>query len=201
MATKTEIANFALSYVGDQPITLFSDANDRARLVTLFYDSARRRALRLHPWNCIAKRASLGLDADPPLWGFAGRFKLPSDFERLSLIRNSGLGSDAGLSSDRGADYEIQAGFIETNFGAPLEIKYVPNETDTTKYDSLLTSVIAYSLALDLVEPLTQSNTKKAELEKSLRFWLKEASRVSGRERAPQGFRDTSWIIARRRGS
>lgn len=201
MATKTEIANFALSYVGDQPITAFSDANDRARLVTLFYDSARRRALRLHPWNCIAKRASLGLDADPPLWGFSNRYKLPSDFERLSQIRNAGLGTDTGLTSDRGGDYEIAAGFLETNLNAPLDIKYIPNETDTSLYDSLLVKVVSYSLALDLVEALTQSNTKKSELEKSFKFWLDQATRVSGRERAPQGYRDTSWIRARIRGN
>ncbi len=200
MATQTEIANRALGYVGDETITAFSDANKRARLVTLYYDGARRRALRLHPWNKVSSRASLAKDATDPIWGFDSRFKLPSDFERLIDIENTG----GGLSIEgnaQGSRYEIEDGFIHTDLSAPLNIKYVRNESDTSKFDSLLTTVVAYSLALDLVEGLTQSNTKKAALETSMRFWLKEAQRVSGRERAPQRFRDTTWINARLRGA
>lgn len=200
MATQTEIANFALSYVGDEPITSFSDANKRARLVTLFFDQARRRALRLHPWNSVSDRASLASDATAPLWGFALRYKLPSDFQRLIDIERSDIGITLE-GSDRGARYEIENGFIHTDLSSPINIKYVVNESDVTKFDSLLTTVVAYSLALDLVEPLTQSNTKKVELESSMKFWLGEARRVSGRERAPQRLRDTSWINSRIRGS
>lgn len=200
MATQTEIANFALSYVGDEPIASFSDANKRARLVTLFFSQARRRALRLHPWNTVSDKASLASDATDPIWGFDLRYKLPSDFERLIDIERSDIGITLE-GADRGARYEIENGFIQTDLSSPINIKYVVNESDVTKFDALLTTVVAYSLALDLVEPLTQSNTKKVELESSMKFWLGEARRVSGRERAPQRVRDTSWINSRIRGS
>ena len=79
MASDIEIANMALGYCGDETITSLGSANKRARQCSLYFDSARRRALRLGGWNCNSKRASLGLDGTSPLWGYDNRYLLPSD--------------------------------------------------------------------------------------------------------------------------
>lgn len=190
MSTVVEIANMALGYVGDQTVNSIDppDPNKRARLCALYYDAARRRALRMHPWTCVSKRALVIKDAADPEWGFANRFEMPSDFERLTFIRDQ---------TDE-TPYEVVGNFVETDLSSPLAVKYVWNDPDTTHYDALLTTVVAYSLALDLVEPLTQSNTKKEKLEDALVFWLKQATSVNGSERRPGKFKDTSYLRARR---
>ena len=190
MSTVIEIVNMALGHVGDEPIVGLSDPNKRARLCTLNYDSARRRALRMHPWTSVSKRASIAKDATAPDWGFGSRYALPNDYIRLLFIENQ--------SDD--SPYEVVGDYIETDLGSPIAIKYVYNEPDTTRYDALLTTIVTYSLALDLVEPLTQSNTKKKEIESSMLFWLNIAKQVNGRERRPGRVQDTSWLRARRVG-
>ena len=190
MATMIEIVNMALSAVGDEPIVSLGDPNKRARLCTLHFNTARRRALRMHTWTCVSKRALVGKDAAAPEWGFSNRYEMPPDFLRLAFIRDQ---SDT-------TPYELVGNIVETDLSSPLAIKYVWDDPDTTKYDPLLVTVVSLSLALDLIEPITQSNTKKEKLESALTFWLGKAANVNGSERRPGRIKDTSWSTARRRG-
>lgn len=190
MATVIEIVNQALSAVGDEPIVGLNDASKRARLCVLHYETARRRALRLHTWTSVTKRALVGKDAAAPAWGFSNRYEMPNDFLRLAFIRDQ---------SDN-TPYEVVGNFVETDLSSPLAVKYVWDDPDVTRYDPILTTVVALSLALDLVEPLTQSNTKKEKIETALTFWLGKAANVNGSERRPGKVKDTSWLVARARG-
>jgi len=138
----------------------------------------------------VTKRALVGKDAAAPAWGFSNRYEMPNDFLRLAFIRDQ---------SDN-TPYEVVGNFVETDLSSPLAVKYVWDDPDVTRYDPILTTVVALSLALDLVEPLTQSNTKKEKIETALTFWLGKAANVNGSERRPGKVKDTSWLVARARG-
>lgn len=190
MSSALEIANMALGYVGDEVIAAFGDQNKRARLSTLYFAAARRRALRLGAWNCCSKRVSLPVDATAPVWGYTYRYLLPPDYIRLVAVEDA----------SHEYKFSVEDGYILTDLETPLTIKYVFDDADVSGFDPLLTTVMAHCLAIDLVTPLARSTSKKTELKDDLKTWLGQAGKVDGVERPPQNFQDTSWLRARARG-
>lgn len=83
MATKTEIANLALSHlgVGKEIGNLDTEKSEEATACRRFYVTARDAALRDFPWPFAKKFANLALVADPPTetdeWAYSYRY--PSD--------------------------------------------------------------------------------------------------------------------------
>lgn len=191
MASPVQIANMALAHVGASAITsITSPSNKRERLCALFFDEARLRTLRSGRWTCVSKRAEIALDATSPVWGFSNRYALPSDFVRLISIQNA-----------RGrVKWEIEGGFLYCDLEAPLGIKYVYDEPDTEKYDSILTTALSYSLAIDLVEQLTQSNTKQQNVTAMFEYWVAQAKKANAQEQSPQELQQGSWLDARASG-
>ena len=188
MASAIEVANMALSLVGDETIATFSDENKRARMVALHFDQARKSALRMAVWGCCTKRVSLPKDATAPAWGWENRFALPGDYIRLADI----------LNTSKDCSYEIEDRFIVTNLEAPLKIRYVFDDQDVSGFDPLLTQVFVHNLAMMLVEPLSHSSTRYDRLEAALRMYLARASRVDGSEKPARDIKPSSWVTARR---
>ena len=60
MASKVDIANIALSNLGEQPISSLSEANQRARAVNGRIDDVRDLVLRSHLWNCALLVQAMG---------------------------------------------------------------------------------------------------------------------------------------------
>lgn len=191
MASRVDIANMALGYVGDDPIPRIDDTTRRARTVSLYFNTARQRALRMGAWNCCSKRVELPKDATAPAFGFTNRYRLPGDFMRLICL----------IDASRDATYEIESGYILTDIDTPLKIKYVFDDTEVTRFDPLLTTVFAYSLATDINEALSEDRGKSQDLVKKAEYWFNRAAGVDGQERPPQELKHTSWLSARRRRS
>ena len=86
MASKTEIANRALSKLG-QPRVSNIDTTDTkpARIIRDMYDSVRDALLQSYPWNFAVKRVTLAPDATAPAWGWTFAYTPPADF--LSIYR------------------------------------------------------------------------------------------------------------------
>jgi len=137
MATTTEIANFALSHLGETRITDIAQGVESARVCNLWFDTARRAALRSANWTCASKRASLAPLADAPTYGFELQYLLPGDFLRMIRVRRAIDGREFVVEGDK----------LLTNIEAPLEFKYVFNETDTSKFSPDLIVVFSYWLA------------------------------------------------------
>lgn len=189
MATAIEIANMALGYVDADTIGAFSDNNERARQCTLYFQHARRRALRLGAWNCCSHRLTLPKDGTAPDWGFTNRWLLPPDFIRLIAIKDA----------TEDTKWSVEDGYILSDLSL-MKIKYVYDDADVSRFDPLLVTVMAYCLALDLVTPLAHSSTKKSELKDDMQVWLDKAGGIDGSERPSQKVKDTSWVRARKRG-
>jgi len=149
MASKTEIANRALSKLG-QPRVSNIDTTDTkaARTIRNMWDNVRDSLLQSFPWNFSVRRAQLAADGSAPAWGWAKQYTLPSDFLSLIEIKNN-------------PRYEVADGFIMTDEGAPLYIKYVRRVVNTGLYDAMFAEAFAAQLAVEACEEITQSNTKK----------------------------------------
>lgn len=72
--TKTAVINLGLSHIKQQTITSPTDQNERARKGNLFYDRARRAALRACDWNfartyqALSLLGSMGDSTFDPTW-------------------------------------------------------------------------------------------------------------------------------------
>jgi hypothetical protein len=191
MASKVEIANTALSIIGEQPITSFSDDSRSARVVNQRYDTARRAVLRDHPWNSAKSRTRLAALTQSPEFGWQRQFQLPSDW--LRIVRING-------AHPRYARFEIEGERVLTDMGAPLHLIYVRDEKDTSKYDALLTEAFAARLASEIAMPITQSRQNRNDAWSLYKEKLQDARSVDAMDEPGEVFDADLWLNSRLSG-
>jgi hypothetical protein len=184
MVSTVDICNRALQKLGHTRITSLADDTKAARECSGAYDLVRDAVFRDHPWNALVARASLAKLSTAPAWGFANQFQWPTDCLRVIEV-NTRL------------DWQVEGRRILTDESAPLEIRYLRQETDPAQYDLLLVEALASRLAAELAEPLTQSNTKKEAAERQYLEVLARARRADAQEGAPQKLTRSTWLEAR----
>jgi hypothetical protein len=180
-----DICNSALQRVGAATILSISDNSPEARACSVAYDSNRRDELRKQKWNFAKKRVVLAPDATAPAFDYTYAFTMPSDCLRVLRPPTPDL------------DWQIEGRQILTNWSNVLNLKYIADITDATIFDPAFYNVVAAALALDLVEKLTQSNTKKAALVKDYDDAVMSARRVNAFEAGPEDAPEDGWWIAR----
>ena len=185
MASDVEICNRALQKLGSARITSLSDDSPEANAVNACFEILRDAEYRKHPWNFAIKRAQLAADTTDPLFGPAAQYPLPSDFIRLLPSNDSDL------------DWRIENGAIVTDWGAPLEIRYIYKVTDPNKMDILFRESLSTMIALELCEKLTQSNTKKEGLRVDYKQIISDAKKTNAIENIAQDPPDDSWVTER----
>jgi hypothetical protein len=180
-----DACNSALQRVGAASILSLTDNSPEARACALAYDSNRRDELRKHSWNFTIKRAVLSPDTTAPAFDYLYAFTLPTDCLRVLRPPTSDL------------DWQIEGRKILTNDGAVLNLRYLADVEDTTQWDASFYNVMAASLAVDICEKLTQSNTKKQQLNTEYKEAVADARKVDAFEGGPQDAADDDWWNAR----
>lgn len=180
-----DVCNNALLKVGAATIISLSDNSPEARACNLAFDDNRRDELRRYEWNFALKRIILAPDTAAPAFDYKYQFTMPSDC--LRVLR----------PNDSWTDWMIEGRKILTNNGNTLNLKYIFDVTDVSQWDASFYNVFAVSLAIDIVEKLTNSNTKKQQLFDEYKQAVSEAKRVDAFESGPQQAPDDDWWIAR----
>ena len=185
MASKTTIANRALSKLGQPRVSNIATANTKAaRIIDEMYDVVRDAMLTIIPWNFAVRRASLAPDGVAPAWGWTYAYSMPSDFLSLVNIKDEPL-------------YEFENKKIMTDEGTTLYIKYIAQITNTGEFSPLFVEAFAARLAYEACEEVTQSNTKKQILGNDYDAVMDEATRVDAVENQSQLLEADSWLEAR----
>jgi hypothetical protein len=198
MASKVDIANFALAKLGDGTILSLTDSNERARAVNLIWDMVEGHELRSRVWHFTVKRASLAASASVPEWGYDFQYPLPADFVRLLQVDDLFPAPD--MSDYRNTDaavYRIEGGSILTDAAAPLKIKYVARITDTGLWDASFVNVMASRLALELCQRLSNDGAQIPLRQQDYKQALMDAMRANAFEKAPEALPDSSWVLSR----
>ncbi|CAB5144881.1 Tail tubular protein Gp11 [uncultured Caudovirales phage] len=180
-----DTCNSALQRVGAASILSLSDNSPEARACALAYDSNRRDELRKHSWNFAIKRVVLAPDTTAPAFDYKYAFTLPTDCLRVLRPPTSDL------------DWQIEGRKILTNDSNVLYLRYLADIDDTTQWDASFYNVMAASLAVDICEKLTQSNTKKQGLNAEYKEAVADARKVDAFESGPQDAADDDWWNAR----
>jgi len=184
MASIVDIANMALLRVGAEPIVLLTESNNRARACNSAWPFARRNVLRSHSWNAATVRTTLAPNATAPAWEFATAYDVPADCLHV-------------MECDTSTDWRVENGQIVTDATGALNIRYIKDETDTEKYDSSLTYVMALRMAVEIAERINGNRIKRSLLLQEYTGALNEAMVDDGEEQSPAEFEEDLWITAR----
>lgn len=198
MASKTDIANRALTKLGEDRITDLLDDTERARTINSLYGICRDAELRAHVWNFAVKRIKLPRLVSAPDFGFSFQYQLPSDLVKLVQVNDWWYwrgNSDYYTGSN--AEFQVEGRLILTDYDAPLPIRYIASIDDPGLYDSLFVESFACRLAIECCERLTQSNTKMQSVQQQYVAAIREAVRADAIENPPQSLPDESWMLSR----
>jgi hypothetical protein len=147
MTTETDLANYALAYIGEAKISNIDDTNSKqARTCKQFLTPTIEEILRSHRWNCSIKRATLSRLVATPNHHYDYYYALPNGF--LRLLELNGEQHDA---SDE--FFEIENNKLATDADT-AEIRYIHN-IGVNEFDPLLKKAVALSLASTIAVPLT----------------------------------------------
>lgn len=188
--SKTDVCNLALSYLNQDFITDFESGTTKTdRVCRLWYDHARKFALRSASWNFASKRAKLPKSTTVPVFDYEAAYKLPSDFVRLTI-----QGSDL-----EGRDYVIEDGYLLVNGYSEnsIGIKYVYNLEIVAKMDPLFIDYFAACLAKRICKPITGSTQEASYLSQLESNCKAVAVGVDGQERPPKRIEKSKLLRAR----
>lgn len=121
----------------------------------------------------------------PNDFGYTYRYPLPSDHLRMLEVFDSRL------------PWVVEGDRFLTDDGETAKIRYIRRVTDVTEYGDLLVSVLATRLALELVEEITQSNTKKKEIKDDWEAIQDKAQSADGQEQSPMDLEEDDWVLSR----
>ncbi len=185
MASDVEICNLAMRQLGANRITALTDDIKEARECNDVFALMRDEVLRMHPWNFATERVSLAADTTDPVWGFDKRFRKPADCLRVLEVQDYD-------------DWKMEGNFIHVNDAGPIFIRYVKQVTDTQEFDAIFVSALAARIAFELVESLTESNTKKEAAAQRWDTWRLWAASADAQEGTADLQPDGSWLESRR---
>lgn len=198
MASAIEIANRALTKLGERRILAFTDDTKQARDVNSMFAVVRDAELRSSRWRFALARAQLPALATAPAFGFERQFQLPNDCLKVLDVGTFSPGVDLSdyVQADN-SDYAVEGNVILSNLAAPLNLRYVKQVTDPTLFDSLFVEAFACRLAAELAETLTESGSKKETAWREYDRAKMEAVRANSIERPPHKIADDTWMLSR----
>ena len=186
-SSKTEIANDALILIGAETINdLDSDSTNEAITCKKVYDICRKSILRSHPWNCATVRRTLPPLTSTPDFTYGYQFTIPSDC--LRLIKRESLNDDYS--------YRIENGKILTNLSS-INLVYVKDVTDVSKFDALLSDLIAAYMAFKVSYKLTQSRSVRSDMYSLYKDLNRNAKTVNAQENEMETLDSDYFIEAR----
>lgn len=185
MASETDICNIALSNLGERPIAIRTDQNQRARACDNRFNDVRDLVLRSHVWNCALRREGpMPSSATAPKWGYDYAYPIPAEMLRLISVKENEY------------PFKIEGDNIVTN-STTLHILYIERVTDTTKYDALLIQAIALRLATEIAQDITGKTQLKEALMRKYREVMSEARSADAAEGTPQKIESDLWLESR----
>lgn len=126
-------------------------------------------------------------------------YMLPANFLRRApqdpkAGSTSYLGAPTGLMYD---DWEMEGKFIVTRETFPILLRFVADLTDVTSFDDMFCEGLAARIALETVETLTQSTSKKQGIAGEYLRVMTEARTVNGIETGPVEAPEDDFITCR----
>ena len=188
MASVVDIVNNALDMLGARPVMSLTDATEEAAIAKRMWPISRLAVFQEHPWSELIKRKRLARLLDAPVYGFTYAYQLPDDHLKTLEVYLDSATNNTG--------YQVEAGRILTDADEAM-VRYVADVEDSSKYSPLLVQALSGYLAIQMCEPVTQSNTKKDAVYAWYNECLMKAKHHATVEQPPSMIEEDSWIMTR----
>ncbi len=129
----------------------------------------------------------------PFSFGYADTYTMPSDYLKLHYI-----GDDAVDDYEKKYEIQVDQILINNSGATTLNLGYIRNITDVTKFDALFVILFAAELASNMAYKWTLKNSVIQRLEALLERKRAEAKAVNGQDRPPKRYQRSRFISARR---
>lgn len=192
MASKLNIINMALGFLGEPPLTNLDEGNKLTRTAQVYYDAARDYTLKAHPWNFAIKRAGLSQEVDVPVFEFQFRYRLPADCLRVIYTDDDIYSRVDGTRWP----YKVEGRSLVTDL-ASVKIKYIAKIVEEGFYDPNFTVAFACYLAYMMSMSLTEHRNQTNDLYVTYKDKVSEARFLESQEGTPDAAIDGGWIAAR----
>ena len=149
-STQTEIANAALSSMGEREIRDYlTDTDPVAVEVRRWFDFTAKEELMKFDWPFAIKRVSVTKDGTAPAFTWASAYAVPSDCVRFFPP------TDTGEDTGENICHEVEGGFILANTTDDMKLRYVAFVSDVADWPLNFQTVFIPALALKLAENVT----------------------------------------------
>ena len=191
MSARIEAVNYALQYLGEQPITSLDDDSDRALTMKSFYYIARDSVLEDANWTFATKRFTPARNAVDPEWGWNYSYTIPSDIVRVTtVLRDWGSSSVAGIGyydfpNEMKSAHVIEGNEILSNDERTME--------DEGNYSPLFMEAFAAKLAYLAALPITASMQKQQAALALHTGLIRSAKTRDGQQNTTRRFR-SRWL-------
>lgn len=192
VTTKTGVANLAITLLKGNPVTSIEPpdkGSKAAKLAAQWYDDARREALSETDWDFALKRVQVSASA-APAFGWSASYQLPSDFIRIATIGDE----DNPLTSD---DFKVEGGFILCNEPSPINLRYVHDIEDVTKFTPKFLMAFAKKLSSYMSAALTGSLNMAAGLGELADEDMSNAKTLDAQQTPPKKVQRSRWAAAK----
>jgi hypothetical protein len=171
---KVDIANLALTYLGEAPINSLTQQTNSAKVCNDLIDPAVRFVLSEHNWNRPRRRAKLAKLAGAPEFGFDFKFQLPVDFIKVVDV------------NQRRYEWVIEDNTLHANIREDVELTYVAYPSDFSILNSQQVAAIASYLAFLGSIRITGNYADQERMNQLYEKHLGRAKTKDARETGPQ---------------
>ncbi len=207
MSTKITIWNMALGFIGTRTIASEEEKTLEAVQCQLYWNSARRAALRDFPWNFAQRRAVLAEVAMPIGYEnqYSHAYALPEDLLQALKIfplgepwRHWGQDTCAGAEQSFILVYDGQSkSQVLLCHTTQAVLAYTANIEDASLFDDCFILLLARKLAAMIAMALLKNNAgRMEELENLYRAALPSAIQADSNE-GHISQKPDSWLMAR----
>lgn len=192
--SKIQIWNQALGFIGTRTVASESERCEEAIQCTLYWDSARRQALRDFPYNFAQVRVKLAAKPMPDVWAREWRYAYG---QPVGCLKLHGVRAPGGRARPFRIVHDADgAALILTDVEA-AHAEYTQDVESPTLWDDLFAGLMARKLAAMIAVPLLKNNSNKvSELEQLYRAALPDAYEAGASEQKDKPQPD-SWLAAR----
>ncbi|RKX94620.1 MAG: hypothetical protein DRZ90_11640 [Spirochaetes bacterium] len=163
IATKVELCNHALSYLGESRISSLEEGNERARICSLLYGQTRDELLSDFEWPfAIQRRALAAVSEDNPT-KYEYRYALPADYLMIIDLLDSDTFTELTNWRTKQYDFDIENDRLMTDL-SPCYIKYVYSLDLPNKYPASFDQAFILSLAAKIAPRLSQNFTLAGQM-------------------------------------
>ena len=189
---KVDICNLAADMLKEAPIADIDTPTTAVEGVfSRWYDITRQAVYEAHNFNFSTKSEAISRGGAPSVSIYADYYILPNDYLRLTAINSP----RTALSR---YEYDIQAGrLLISNSGASsLNVWFIYDETDVTKFTPLFAKLLAATLALVVGYKITAKPSILRAVKDKMIELENAALAANGQERPPIRYENSKIVNA-----